>query len=411
MRRFLTFSFFLFLFLPYFSSPVSGQQWASLLASSRAIDWSKAGATIPSGTISACSTQPASNTVAAINAAIAADQGGSSYCKINIPAGTYNVSGTLQIQYAGQANIILSGAGPDQTYFVWTGGGSSNCNGLSTTNLCIWNGDSSTNAGGGHWANSASITGGLSTGSTTLTLQSVNNLKVGSEIQIAQRDSTSDNGRAWFCQTTGSTGTCSQQGGTSAPQIGGAGATQSQMLVVTGCGPTKFGASCTSTSVTVNSPIYANNWSAANTPTAYWSNTMPIANVGIQNMSFDVSGITARIVTECHDCSNVWFSGMRQINGTVTGQAATNHYIIWQSNHVTIENSYMYGSNPASEGYGIDWDAGTSRFAWTEQHFAACRDRVHHRNWSCQRLRLQLRRRQLLWLRLAAVRSIDALSR
>jgi hypothetical protein len=264
------------------------------------------------------------------------------------------------LQYAGKANVILNGAGPNSTFFVWDGPGSMNCNGLNTTNFCVWNGDSASNAGSGNWANSASVLGGIATGSTTLNLSRVSNLKVGSQLQIAQLDPSSDNGNAWFCQSTGSPGTCSQQGVAPAPEISGKGASESQIVTVTACGSSAFGAGCTSGTVTIAPAIKAPNWSLSNSPTAYWSGTLPISNVGIQNISLDVSAITAHIFTECHDCSNVWFSNMRQINGTVAGQASTNHMIIWQSNHVTIANSYLYGSNPKSEGYGIDWAAGTS---------------------------------------------------
>lgn len=361
MRRinfFIILTFFVCICGPLHSQ---GQQWNGLLSPARAdASWPSAGATIATGTIPNCATQPSSYTPSAISAAFTADAGGSSYCQINIPAGTYNISGTFNLQYAGKANVILNGAGPNQTFFVWNGGGSMNCNGLNVTNFCVWNGDSASNSASGNWPNQASITAGLSQGSTSLTLSNFSNLKVGSEIQISQLDASSDNGNAWFCQSTGFTGACSQQGVAPAPEIGGKGASESQLVTVTACGTSTFGASCSSGSVTISPGVKASNWSLSDSPSASWPNTMPIYNVGIQNISLDVSGITAHIFTECHDCSNVWFSNLRQINGTVAGQASTNHMIVWQSNHVTVASSYFYGSNPQSEGYGVDWDSGTS---------------------------------------------------
>ena len=338
-----------------------GQSWSGILAPTRAdANWPNAGATIPTGTIPACSTQPSSNTPAAITTAFAADAGGASYCQINIPAGTYNVSGTINLNYAGKANVILSGAGPNQTFFVWTGGGSMNCNGLNVTEVCTWGGNSNTMAGSLTWPNSASVTSGYSQGSTTLTLSSFSNLKVGMLVDLIQRDPGSDNGNAYFCATTGSNGTCSWQGASSAPRPSGTNNSQTQLVAVTACGTSTFGAACTSGTVTIDSPIKAPNWTSGASPSAWWAGTMPISNVGIENISFDVSAITAGIFDECHMCNNVWYNNVRQVNGTVSGQSSTNHFIEWNSHKVTIQNSYMYGSNPAAEGYGIDFDASTS---------------------------------------------------
>jgi hypothetical protein len=342
-----------------------GQQWSGILSPARAdANWPNAGATLPTGTIPNCATQPSSNTPAAISAAFTADAGGANYCQINIPAGTYNISGTFRLQYAGKANIVLNGAGPNQTFFVWNGPGNFNCNGLNTTNICVWSGDGTPNAGNSNWANSSSITGGLTQGSSTLTLSSttgsLNPLTVGTILQFAQQDPSSDTGNVWYCSSGGYTGSCSLQGGGFSPAIGGKTANLNQLVYVKSCGATTWGATCTSNNVVLSSPVKSADWSMSNSPTAWWPVTKPIENVGIQNASFDVSGVTARIFTECNDCKNVWFSNDRFINGTVTGQAATNILIMWQSVNLSLFNNYMYGSNAQSEGYGIDWDAGTS---------------------------------------------------
>jgi hypothetical protein len=364
MRR--TDSFILaLLILLGFPAISGGQQWSGILAPARAdANWPKAGATIPTGTIPNCATQPSANTPDAISAAFTADAGGANYCQINVPAGTYNVAGTFRLQYAGQANVILNGAGPNQTFFVWTGPGNFGCNGLNNTNFCVWNGDSQTNGGPGHWANSATVTGGLTQGSTTLTLSntagSLNPLTVGTLLQFAQTDPGSDPGNVWYCSSTGSDGTCSMQGGGFSPSIGGVNANLNQEVYVKSCGATTWGAACTSNNVVLSSPVKSSDWSSSNSPTAWWPATKPVTNVGVQNISFDVSGVTANIFTECHDCENVWFSNDRFINGTVAGQAATNIMIMWQSVNLSLFNNYMYGSNPQSEGYGIDWDSGTS---------------------------------------------------
>ena len=396
--------------------------WSGLLSPKRATDWTKAGAAIPTGTIPACATQPATPiTMATIEAAIAADMYGSSYCQINIPAGNYDVTGSLVVMTApanGQANIVISGAGPDQTRLVWDKNAIlpppatpslGICNGLAYTAVCIYNADQETDDHASQFQNLAQVTGGLTQGSTQITLANIVGpvaLRVGSLIEFAQADSPTDNGNAWFCSSTGFTGACSQQGGDGAPDIvtgdpGYAGTTDlnanlSQLVLVTACGATTYGATCTSNTVTIGTPIAAPNWSSTAYTVATWSNRMPASNVGIQNITIDVSKVistnnvptpvvvrrqpTMGIIVECHLCENVWFSNMATINGTaeapqyqdtnpgdgtvmnwaVPGQAAGNHFLLWQSNHITVQNSYMYGSNPKSEGYGIDWAYATS---------------------------------------------------
>ena len=331
--------------------------WTGIIAPTRAIDWTGAGATIPSTLPANCATQPSSQTIAALNAAIAADVGGSSYCTIDLSSwGTVNVTGTLMVSYAGKGNVIINGGGPNVTKLVWTATPPSNCVGFNATSLCVWSGDDSSNAGTQAWPNSAAISSGYTQGSTSLVLANHTNLKVGAQIQITQNDPASDTGNAWFCQTSGANGDCSQQGSSSAPS----GASETQMVTVTGCGTSTFQAACTSNSVTITPGIYAPNWTSGQSPKAWWSNTFPLYNVGIQNLSLDVSGITAGTITECVDCSNVWFEKMRQVNGTGAGSAATNHFQLWQSNHVTVEFSYMYGANPQYNGYGVDFGGGTS---------------------------------------------------
>jgi hypothetical protein len=365
--------------------------WQDLLSPLRATDWRGVGATIPAGTIPDCATQPAAPvTIATINAAITADIGGPSYCKINIPAGTYAATtdsgnGMIDLTYAGQANIVLNGAGPNQTFFVWSGAttGAQRCNygPSSHVDLCVYNGLYYTNGGGtasfgrtaygAYQGNITTITGGLTQGSTQITLASLtdpNNpapapLKVGEQIQIEQLDPETDNGNAWFCATDASTTPtpCSQQGAAQSPWPPQGPSTQTQLFVVTACGATTPGATCTSPTITLNTPIRAPNWSLTDTPQAAWQGQMPISNVGIQNMSLDVSAAQDNpIIVSCAQCSNVWFSNIRTVGGTTTGEAPSNHFLIWQSNHVTVQSVYMYGSNPAANGYGIDWASGTS---------------------------------------------------
>ena len=254
--------------------------WSGLLTRERATDWRGVGATIPTGTIPACATQPVFRSgidaTAAITAAFNADAGGASYCQINIPAGTYKVSGTLEFNHPGPANVVISGAGPDKTHFVWTAVPSSRCNGLSYTALCLWNGDQESYTSRFQFQNTAQVTGGLAQGSTQITLANISGpvpLRVGSIIQFQQADRSSRQreclvsaGRLVFkdhapkkVETMVRNIIPGDPGYTGTDNLR---ANLSQLVMVTACGTTTFGATCTSNTVTMNSPIKAPNWSA-----------------------------------------------------------------------------------------------------------------------------------------------------
>jgi len=385
---------FLLLFLS--AAGFAQAPWSGLLSRSRATDWTQAGATIPAGTIPACATQPAfsagTDAATAITAAFNANAGGASYCQINIPAGTYQVTGSLNFDYPGPANVVISGAGPDKTHFVWTAVPPSRCNGLGFTALCVFNGDQEEDSIQFQFQNTAQVTGDLTQGSTEITLTNISGpvpLRVGSILEFQQADPATDNGNAFFCGTAGFQGACSEEGGSNGPDIipGDPGYTESanlranlsQLVLVTSCGTnTTFGTFCTGdpVTVTIGSPIRAPNWSPTALTVATWSNRLPISNIGVEGISLDVSnvvsnedtGVALGIITECHLCSNAWFSNMASYSGSaaptnsglVPGQAASNHFLPWQATHVTIQDSYMYGSNAAANGYGIDWAASTS---------------------------------------------------
>lgn len=355
-------SYLISLMLLLSSSAAFGQAWAGLLTSARAIDWTHVGATIPAGSIPNCATQPSAS-ISSINSAIAADVGGASYCVINIPA-VSSASTTIVVNHAGKGNIILRGTGAASSIITYTGrGGLTNCNGLNSTFLCVWNGDSGS---AGNWpgTNSANWTGGLSQGSTVLTLSNTTNLKVGYQIVLYQTDLSSDPGNIFPAQTCGFNGAVSWQGTGSTPVSScsaGAAASQSQMETVTACnGVTTYGSSCgAGTSVTVQSPIYMPNWNSGQSPKAAWGNTMPISNVGVEDLEINNQTTANGILIEFHQSLNSWINGVATIANPAVA-SDTNHVLIWSSNHDTYESSYMYGSYPGSSGYGVDFGASSS---------------------------------------------------
>lgn len=325
-------------FLPAESA---GQLWSGVLAPNRAIDWSRAGATIQSHS-TVCATLNPGATAAQINSAIANCPNGQT---VMLSAGKYSLNASIIVT---RPNVTLRGVGPDQTFLVFTAT-STNCNGLGATSICIWNRDSEYV---GAPANLASWTAGYSKGTSTITLSSTSNLKVGSLLVLDQLDPAADTGNIWVCQTTGKNGSCSQAG---ANGVARAGRGQSQQVTVTGCGTTTPGASCTSTTVTISPGLYAPNWSSARTPQAWYSSTLPITGVGIENLSVDYSALGDRQAgIMFHNASQSWARNLRSINAVGTNAATRKHVLIWQSSHITVRDSYFYGSSPTSEGYGID---------------------------------------------------------
>jgi hypothetical protein len=321
---------FLTVILLFCSNFLYGQAWSGVLGPRRAIDWSHAGATIQNRT-TICQTLSPGVTAAQINSAIASCPAGQ---VVYLNAGTYNLSGSIVTT---TSNVTLRGAGPDQTLLVFSAT-SSKCSGLGPTTICVWNGD---NRALNNLANQASWTAGYAPSTTQITLFSTTNLQSGSLLILSQQDDASDTGNVYVCQTYGADGDCSQEGTSGNARVGWG---QMQTVQVT---------NVQGSTVTINPGIYAPQWSAAKTPVGYWSSSLPISGFGIENLSIDFSGAGAGwsgvmfwLATNC------WVKNARTVNNYTTGSSFVSHVGIYQSTHITVRDSYMYGSNPASEGYG-----------------------------------------------------------
>jgi hypothetical protein len=328
--------------------PLFGQLWSGVLASNRAINWSNVGATITNRT-TICTTLGVSGqsssyrqsvTAAQINSAISSCPAGE---VVYLNAGTYNLSGSIVTT---TNNVTLRGEGANQTLLVFSGT-SSNCNGLGATVVCVWNGDSGSYVFNN--LNSSSWTGGYSSGTTQITLASTTNLHIGSMLILDQRDDASDTGNVYVCQTYGSDGNCSQQGGGGNTKPDRA---QTQSVQVTN----KKGKT-----VTITPGLYAPQWSSGKSPEASWSSTLPITGFGIENLDLDFSAAgSGGFGIMFEEATNCWVKGIRSVNGVSTGASFATHIIMYQANHITVRDSYFYGSNPASQGYGINPNIGSS---------------------------------------------------
>ncbi len=318
------------------------QPWSGILSPSRAVDWTGAGAgSIPNRT-TICSTVNPGDSLATLNADIAA-------CPANqvvyMNAGSYSFPG--QIYFNNVNNVTLRGAGPDQTFINFTAQGG--CTGLHA-DVCIVSGDTGDYAGTP--SNVATWTGGYSQGDTTITIGSVttgsiSNLQVGSLIILDQQDDATDTGNFLSSGSSGANGDFSQQG----KVAGRSGRGQNQLVTVTsisGSGPWTIG---------ISPGLYAPNWRSGQNPNIWWANGLPATGIGIENLSLNhagsngsgVYGMGIQFVNATHS----WVSNVRSLNDS---NGVSQHMETFQSSHITFQNDYIYGSNPASEGYGFACD-------------------------------------------------------
>ena len=97
-------------------SCVRAQAWSGVLNRARAIDWSVAGAgPIPNRTAVCTTIAPYSGSAATINSAIASCLSGQ---VVQLQPGTFALSSG--IVFRNKNNVTLRGAGPDQTFVVFT---------------------------------------------------------------------------------------------------------------------------------------------------------------------------------------------------------------------------------------------------------------------------------------------------
>lgn len=302
---------------------VRAQSASGIIAPSRMIDWSNAGVVggVQART-SVCATLSPGASPSEINSAIAS-------CPSNgvvyLNAGTYNLSSG--IDFGGQSNVTLRGAGPDKTFLVFTGDGG--CNGLGA-DICI----SGSNSWQGGPQNAASWTAGYSQGTTQITLSNTSNLHPGSSfIVLDQVDDSSDNGNLFVCSTQG---VCSTEGS------GGGGRSnrsQQQLVTVT---------AVSGSTVTISPGLYMPNWRGSQSPGAWWANQITSGD-GIEDLSMDHTNSNDTAGIGFNNASNSWVSNVRSITPN------RNHVWMYIASHITIQNSYFYGTkNGSTESYGVE---------------------------------------------------------
>lgn len=345
-----------------FSCSLFGQNWAGILDTSRAIDWSTAGVVggIPDRATQCGSTIAAyTGTAATINAAIAACPSGQ---HVQLGAGTFNLSTGITWNVGGTApisGVTLRGAGPNSTFLVFSGGDF--CNGYGAF-ICM----AGSNSGPNGENNVCNWTSGYAQGATTITLAncgsttpasgSISNLKVGSLVILDQVDEATDTGTIWNCLA----GTvCAQEGSgsfarTDGPSVGGITArSQNQVVKVTQCdGNSTIGHACSSgTNITISPGLYMPNWTSSQSPQAWYATTFINTN-GIEDVSVDNTSHSSALVEHNFtfmNCDSCWMSRV------VSQYAGRSHLIASQTQHCQVSDSYFYqdtGHNTQS--YGIE---------------------------------------------------------
>jgi hypothetical protein len=342
-----------------FPSVARAQLWSGVLTNSRAVDWSLSGVTggIPTGwtqcTTGACaavSSAGASATQAQIQAAWASAPADT---YVLLPAGTYNIP---CLTLSGISNAVLRGAGANKTLIVT----SSTCGG-NGINLTSSDGNSYSSINNGPVA----VSGTVTLGSSTISLASVPNLKVGNPIMLDQTDTTNDIGAVLVLGTTsaytgpftspGLAGPYSIDGETQNARCPGGQNTpsncfhQEQMSIVTQCDSvTTIGHVCSSGSnITISPPIGMSNWSTSNTMSAWWG-TSPVQYDGIEDLSVNVTAVSGSNGILFNNCSNCWTKGVVVVDTNLYHVQA--QYGVFDS----VVNSYFFQTQvQQTSSYGV----------------------------------------------------------
>lgn len=300
------------------------QQWAGVIAPSRAIDWSNAGAgPIPPRT-TICATLSPGVTTAQINSAIQSCPAGQT---VFLNAGTY--TGLTGIQFANKSNVTLRGAGADQTNLSFAT--AAGCHGYFVQ-VCL---DSVDTNYKGAPSNVANWISGYAKGTTIITLSSTTNLKVGWPIILDQTDDAVDSGDVF--ENSDSNHALTGDGGS--PRTGRG---EQQIVIVTAINGSQ---------VTISPGLYMPNWSASKSPQAWWA-TSPIFNSGVEDLTIDATlvGTGGTDAIKIFNCAGCWVKGVRSMKPN------RSHVSMEDCAHITIRDSYFWeNQNHASVSYGLEF--------------------------------------------------------
>jgi len=325
-----------------FPAPSHGQAWSSILASSRAINWTSAGlpATLPDGettpnpwtpptrtqcgsTISA-SGDPTTDTTN-VNNALAACASGH---YVLLAAGSFTFNSNI-IFYT-QNGVTLRGSGAQSTIVTLTGTAMIQMGGAYGTTTCTW-------------------TSGFAQGATSLTMSGCSGpTLVAGELALLQQCDTGfsgagcttgssvDNGGLYVC---GNTSACIRAGeGTGTPE------SQSQAVYVTSV-TNKGGGSYT---VNFTPGLYMPNWSSSNSPTVNatpGAKTSSVYGNGIEDMTLYNTG-TANFSVNFNISYASWVKGVRFL-----GSGAITPLGMYNDKNSLVMNNYIFADVALGSNY------------------------------------------------------------
>lgn len=344
--------------------PAHAQLWSGIIDPSRATDWADyAGVTggiptnytqcIPSGTTSAG--VPSTASAATIQGYL---NGCSSKTYLLLQAGTFSLSTGLSIP----SNVILRGAGNNQTILNCTGAG-----GFYWGSYCvgfIGNYDTSSDNGsppgfGGcagtctkiSWSGTCTSTsscqsGTYTKGSTIINLASApTGLSVGMMIELVQNDDSGVTSGWMICSTAG---TCSEVGG----GLSYYGTAMRENHIVT---------AINGTTVTLQEPIGEDQWRTSQSPIAYYQACCEVRNAGVENLRIvQASGVGNCIssIVVMYQAINVWVKGI----STTPTSGIRDQFLGLLTAHITYQDSWLDSAGgvfacSADSDYGMEWGA------------------------------------------------------
>jgi hypothetical protein len=347
MRQALTSAIYISTLLVLFSISAQAQNWSTFLDSSRAVDWSSTGFTIPNYTVN-CATQPtlltgsgnaSANTTAIQNALASCD---ATHNVVNLPAGTYYVAG---ITIPGSKQV-LRGAGANQTDLIFTA--SAACNGFNG-GICMYNPasvyDGATFVLPPSGAQQCSWTAGYSKGTTSITLNSCGGPPpVNSLLILDQANDSTDTSGVYLCDSAITT-SCTYNTTSNNHDgrvISGIPHSQQQVVFTTAVSGSGSGPY----TVTISPGVYFTNVRSGQAPGAWWSAGR--SNDGVENLEIDGSALGLNNIT-MYGCYQCWVAGVTSV------KAARADVLILLSYQDTIRNNYFFqAQSTESDSYGVE---------------------------------------------------------
>jgi len=343
-----------------------GQPWSGIIAPSRAMDWTQAGAvpgspgSLPDGSWTQCGTTLAAGSYN--GSAIASTLAG---CAANtyylLGAGTFSINGSISMPGgAGGGDLALRGMGANQTILNF-GGTIAGCN-STAADICVASGDGSYAGEPITTSNAVKWTAGYAQAATQITLASVSGITVGKTMLVLNQcdtgfsgyptalggnncgtGSSTDNGGYFVCSTLYST-TGPVGCGANGPDTGAFTANdfQQELVLVMAINAGGCGATC----VTISHPLFHPNWSSTQSPIAIL--VQPAFQNGVENLTVNGSASTSNTTgIGWQDCYECWVSGVE-----IT-QTYTDGILPELSAQSTIQNSYLYQSGSYPDAYAI----------------------------------------------------------